>query len=171
MSRSLFAIVALMLPLTALAGEKRDAVLELLNAFEDSPSAAELQALGDGVDAELMEIAADDSVPRTRRGRAVTALQHFPSDPVQVFLEERLAGDDALLRRKAVWSLAVWGPAAVPKIAAALEDKDVQLRIAAAGALGSIEDTEAKRALEQRLEKEKEKAVLDVIRKSLGEVR
>ncbi len=168
MSRSLYALVALLLPLSAVAGDKRDAVLELLNAVEESPSAAELTALGDGVDAALMEIAQDTAVPHTRRGRAVSALQHFPSDPVRAFLEGQLDGTDGLLRRKAAWSLAVWGASAVPKLSDALGDDDVQLRIAAAGALGAIDAPEAKTALELRLKKEKEQPVLDEIHEHLG---
>src|SRR5687767_12731606 len=162
MSRTLV-WVALCVPGLAFAGEKRDAVMDLLNAIDSPPREADWKALGDGVDAELMEIAVDTSVPTTRRGAAVTALQYYPTDTVRAFLEGRLASTDALVRRKAVYSLAAFGPSSVPKIAGALSDADVQLRIAAANALGTIADESAKAALRARQPIEGEKAVQDAI--------
>jgi HEAT repeat protein len=163
--------LALLLPLaSAWAGPQRDAVLELLNAYEDVPSQADLAALGDGIDQELMEIADDAKVPSTRRGRALSALQHYRTDDVRTFLEAHVdASDKGILRRKAAWSLAAWGDDAVAKLQGALADDDVQLRIAVAQALGSIGTDTARAALTARLDPEPETAVKDAIRKALGE--
>ena len=161
-------LLALALPTLAVAGPQRDAVMTLLNAFDTPLTQADLHALGDGVDVELMEIADDSSVPHTRRGRAVSALQYYPTDQVQTYLQDTLEGTDALLRRKAAYSLAVFGPAAVPELTGALASPDVQLRIAAANALGTVGDAAATGALQDRLPQETEQAVIDAIRKSLG---
>lgn len=172
MMRTVLAILALGLSAPALAGEKHDAVMDLLNGFEDPVREADLAALGDGVEVELMQIAEDKAVPATRRGRAVSALQYYRTDAVRAFLEKHLADPhDGLIRRKAAWSLAAWGEPAVPLLTGALGDADVQLRIAAAQALGTIPHESAKAALRARLSAETESAVKDAIGKSLGEVR
>ncbi len=162
--------LVLLMPLaSAWAGPQRDAVMDVLNAYEDVPTQADLAALGDGIDQELMEIADDHAVPSTRRGRAISALQHYRTDAVRAFLDAHVdAADKGILRRKSVYSLAAWGDAAVDKIATALADDDVQLRIAAASALGSIGTDEAKAALTARQAVESETAVSDALRKALG---
>jgi HEAT repeat protein len=167
LSLMMSSVVAALLAGPAWAGPKRDAVMDLLNAFEHTAGEAELRALGDGVDAELMEIADDAAVPATRRGRAVSALQFYPTDTVRGFLERHLKASDALVRRKAAYSLAAFGSAAVPSLTAALSDADVQLRIAAASALGTIGSDPAKQALRGRLASEGEGAVKDAITRAL----
>ncbi|MEQ1505286.1 MAG: HEAT repeat domain-containing protein [Myxococcota bacterium] len=167
MSRVL-GVLALLVPALAWAGPKRDAVMDLLNAIEEPVREADLTALGDGVDAELMSIADDAAIPVSRRGRAVSALQYFKTEPVRVFLEGHLAAGDALVRRKAAYSLAVFGPSAVAPLSKALGDADVQLRIAAAQALGQLGDAAAHQALTARLGSEREPAVRDAITKALN---
>lgn len=159
-----------MLPSIAWGGPHRDAVLDLLNAYESVPSRADLVAIGDDVDAELMAIADDGSVPTSRRGRAVTALQHVPNPQVRAWLERRLERDDSsLLRRKAAWALAKgFGEGAIPALGRALDDADAQLRIAAAQALGSLDSASARATLKGRLAQETEPAVTAAIRKSMG---
>ena len=68
---TLFALAALAAP--AHAGALRSPVMDLLNAYEDTASGDELRALGEGVDAELMEIADDKAVPISRRARAISS--------------------------------------------------------------------------------------------------
>ncbi|MCA9489676.1 MAG: HEAT repeat domain-containing protein [Myxococcales bacterium] len=162
-------LTLLLLAAASWAGEKRDAVLELLGAFEEPVAQKNLEALGEGVDVELMAIADDHAVPHSRRGNAVVALQFYPTDPVHTFLVAHLApGNDALLRRKAAHSLAAFGAAAVPELAPSLADDDTQVRIAVVHALGRIEDPTARTALESRLPQEPEPAVKDAIAKALG---
>jgi HEAT repeat protein len=161
-------LLVLAAPLSAWAGPKRAAVMDLLNAFEEPIREADLAALGDGVDAELMEIADDAQVPASRRGRAVTGLQYYKTDTVRTYLEKQLKGDVSLLRRKAAASLAAWGPTAVPALTPVLSDSDVQLRIAVAQALGRIGDESARKALQERLASESEPVVKEAIDKALG---
>ncbi len=152
------------------AGPHRDAVLDLLNAFEGAATADEMRAIGAGVDAELMEIADDGAVPTSRRGRAVSALGFFPSDGVRTFLESHLKkADRPLLRRKAAMSLAAgWGEASVDVLAKELGDSDVQVRIAVVRALASVEAEAAKQVLREHLEAEQETAVRAAIEGALG---
>lgn len=163
-------LLVLALPVAASAGPKRDAVMDLLNAFEEPVRAADLAALGDGVDTELMEIAADPEVATTRRGRAVTSLQFYETDTVRTFLEARLVSGatESLLRRKAAASLAAWGAAATPILGPVLGDRDVQVRIAVAQALGRVGDATARKLLRDRLATEPEPAVQEAITKSLA---
>lgn len=164
-------LTALLIPTAADAGALREPVMDLLNAYEDTATAEQLSALGEGVTDELMEIAVDGEVPSSRRGRAVSALGHFPADDTRAFLDARLADADtsSLIRRKAAYALAAgWGEGAVRSLAGALADDDVQLRIAAAHALGELSDQAAKDALEARLAVEDSDAARDAIEKALG---
>jgi HEAT repeat protein len=166
----MLSLLVLAAPGAAWAGPKRDAVMDLLNAFEDTVREADLAALGDGVDAELMEIADDAQVPTTRRARAISGLQYYRTDTVRTFLEKHLETKSSvsMLRRKAAASLAAWGPTAVATLAPVLGDSDVQLRIAVAQALGRIGDDPARKLLQDRLAAEPEPAVKEAITKSLG---
>lgn len=170
MMRTLCALSLALLSASAQAGEHRDAVMDLLNAYELTALQADLQAIGDGVDAELLEIAQDAEIPTSRRGRAVSALQYYPTNAVRGFLEVQLAeADKALLSRKAAYALAGgWGADAVELLTGALASDDVQLRIAAANALAGIEGEAARAALETRKGVETEDAVNAVLDKALG---
>lgn len=150
----------LLLGSSAFAADTRGAVLDLLNAYEDGPTAEQLRALGDGVGSELLAIATDASVPLSRRARAVSALQHFRSDAAVAWLAVELSTGEPILRRKAAWSLAILeGDAAIPALGAALADPDVQLRMAAAHALGGLGTPAAKVALQARLDAETDAVV------------
>jgi len=163
------ALLALGAPGVAWAGDTRDALLALLNAYEEPVREADLKALGEGVDAELVAIASDATIPLTRRGRAISALQFYRTEVVRAFLETQLApASDGLLRRKALYSLAAFGPAGLRAIVPLLSDPDVQVRIAAANALGSVSDPAAQQALADRSAVEREPAVLDAIRRAQG---
>jgi len=153
------------------AGSLRDDVMDLLNAYEDTATPEELRALGDKVDVELMHIADDHDVPSSRRSRAVTALAHFPGDKVRHFLEKHAEkADKGILRRKAVWSLAVaYGDEALPTLQEALADDDSLLRVAAAQALGEVRSEAAAEVLRARRAKEDQDAVKEAIDKALGE--
>ena len=165
-------LLALGLSGPAAADELRGPIMDLLNAYEGAPTTEQLAALGDGVTGELMAIAADGEVASSRRGRALSALGGFPSDDTLSFLSGQLADGDAssILRRKAAYALAAgWGDASVEPLAAALSDDDVQLRIAAAGALAGVSGDAAKGALSARLEAEDSEAAREAIEKALGD--
>ncbi|MCP4919775.1 MAG: hypothetical protein GY913_22975, partial [Proteobacteria bacterium] len=74
---------------TAAAGDLRSEVLDQLGAYEGTASAQQLAALGD-VGPVLLDIAQDDAVASSRRGRAITALADFPSDDAQTWLTSTL---------------------------------------------------------------------------------
>lgn len=153
---------------SAWAGALRAPLMDLLNAYDTPIAQADLDALGAGVDAELMAIADDASVPSTRRGRAVSALQYYKTDAVRTYLERHLGSDaDGLVRRKAAYSLAVFGGSSVGPLTSALADKDVQLRIAAAQALGTIGGDAARKALTDRQTTEPDASVRDAIGQAL----
>ena len=163
-------LLSLLLTQPAAAGDLREPALDLLGAYEDVPSAEDFRALGEGVVGELMEIGVEAQVPRSRRGRAVSALAFFPEAEVQGYLEARLAdaSDDSIVRRKAAYALgAGFGAAAVGPLGAALADDDLQLRIAAAGALGALGEP-GRGALEGRLDAEPEAAGREAIEKALA---
>ncbi len=155
----------------ARAGELRDDVLSQLSGIEAPPSAQSLAALGPNVVLELMELAQDDTIPRSKRARALHALGWFPSDGTRAFLRVALAGDDALMRRKAVYALGMgWNDEALPDIDHALSNEDdVQLRIAAAKALGQLGTPASQELLEHRLSVEPNPTVQTTIRKALGQ--
>lgn len=153
----------------AFAGPLRDPVLAQLDGVEDPPSLASLQALGEGVGPELLELAQDKSLLPTRRARATQALGHFPSEDARAFLVTTLAGGEPILARKAAWALAHgWGDEAVEWLAPALTADDVQLRLAGCRALGSLGSERARSALQARLAQEQNPAVKDLIRQSLA---
>lgn len=173
MSRFLCALtVCAFLPLSAWAGEHRDAVMDVLNGIEQPATKADLDAIEGDVVTELKEIALDGEVATSRRGRAISALQHFPTDDVRSFLETRLSdGEKSLYQRKAISALgAGWGEGSIPTIKKYLTDRDDQLRMAAARTLGNIGGDEARGLLETRRKKEKVDAVKEVVERALEEV-
>ena len=159
----------LCLPTTSLAGPLRTPVLELLSGYEATATPADLAQLGDGVPAELMEIADDASVASSRRSRAITALQHYPTPDVRGFLEAHLdKADKGILRRKAAMSLgAGFGAAAVPVLAKHLADEDTLVRVAVVQSLGMTSSAEAREALQARLDVEPVESVKEAIGKAL----
>lgn len=161
--------LALSISLPAVAGPLRDSVLAALDGVEDPPSRESLAPLGEGVAAELLEIARNPSVPPSRRGRAVTALGWFPDDAVHDALVAWLSSDDRLLARKAAGALATgWGDRAVEDLRTALQSDDLQLRVAVVKALASIDSDAARAVLEARLATETDPTVKDGIRTALG---
>jgi len=164
---TLLAIPLALLALPALAGDLRQQVLEQLGGIEDAPTQASLSALGPGVAAELMELAEDTTLPHTRRARALHALGWFPSEETHAVLTAALDGQDALFARKAAYALANgWGERALDDLSRALSSDDVQLRIAAANALGNVGTEASKALLDQRLPVETVPAVRETIEKN-----
>ena len=165
---SLLLLLGMSLPATA--GELREQVLEQLSGMEDPPSVEALSALGEGVSEELLQIAQDNSLSRTRRGRAVHALGYFPSDAGRSLLVTTLDADDNYMARKAVYALGNgWGEAALVDLSRALAAEDARLREAAARAMGSIGSAPVRQALNERLAVETETTVRDAITAALAQ--
>jgi len=164
----MLAPLILMLANPAAAGELRQPLLQLLNAYESGATQAELRALGDGVPAELMEIAADSAIPHSRRGRAVSALASYPTPVVRRFLEGQLSAKDLFLRRKASVAL-IHGfqDAALPTVQPALDDPDVQLRLATVRALHSLGSDKALALLDARRQVETDPTVKSALTEAL----
>ena len=177
MRRALFALafaatlpLALVAPTTAHAGALRAPVLSALSGIEDVPSADDLRSIGDGVEAELMELAQDSALAPTQRARAVHALGWFPSDGSRALLLSTLSSGDSLLARKAAYALANgWGDASVPLLQPALASADVQLRIATVRALDGVGTESARGALGGHLTVEANAEVAATIRKALAD--
>lgn len=165
---SALVLFALLAPRLANAGELRAPVLALLDGVEDVPEAEDLRALGDGVGAELLELAADGTLQPTRRARATQALGWFPSDASREFLTQTLKGGDSLQARKAAYALVNgWGDEALPLVQTALVSDDVQLRLATCRAISTLGTDASRATLRARLELETNAAVKDLIRQSL----
>ncbi|MFT5681190.1 MAG: HEAT repeat protein [Myxococcota bacterium] len=163
-------LILLSVSLPAMAGELRDQVLEQLSGVEDPPSAAALMALGDGVDAVLIELAQDDSLPRTHRGRAVHALGDFPTESGRTLLVTTLNADDSYLARKAVYALGRgWGESALPELSQALSSDDLRLREAAVHAMAPIDAAPVRAVLSERLAVETEPTVQDALTAALAQ--
>lgn len=162
--------IGLVFSAPAFAGALREPVLTALSGVEDVPTADNLRALGSGVEAELLEIAQDANVARTRRARAVQALGWFPSPASRSFLEQTLGVTDRLMARKAAYALANgWGNDAVPVLTIALGNDDVQLRDAAARALAIVGSSAADAALRERLSVETNETVQATIQSVLAD--
>ncbi len=145
-------------------------VVDLLSGIESSPTAADWLALGPDAEAELVGIAQDANGLPTQRGNALAALANFPTERAHALLVTTLADPSAnvLLRRKSCSGLAHgWGAAAVPELAVALGDSDVQLRQSAARALSKVPDPAAAEALRARLAVESNGSVKKIIEKAV----
>lgn len=149
----------------------RTQVLDLLSGYEDAPTASELQKLGTGVDAVLIEIAGDSAVSRSRRASATWSLGFFPSDTTRSFLVTVVQDPsaDSQLRRSATWALCNgWGDSALDAVKPALDATDPQLRNQAVRAVGKVGTPAARSVLEARLATESSAMVRDAITASLA---
>jgi HEAT repeat protein len=144
--------------------------MDLLNQHDAAPTQVDFETLGSGVEMELMAIAEDAEVPSSRRSRAVTALQWFPSVAVRAFLVGKTSADTkAILRRKAVYALAGgWGVEALPELTLALADADVQVRISAVNAMAQLDDAAVVAALQERVSVETVDSVKLALTKAVG---
>lgn len=144
-------------------------VMDLLGQMDSPATAEDYQALGEGVDAVLIQVANDNTQRATTRGRAIQALGYFPSDASKETLVALLAGDDNTMKRKAVFALCIgWGADALPLVEPALADEDVQVRVSTAKALAMVDGEARDALLAARLQVETEAAVVKALEKSLG---
>jgi len=152
------------------ADDTYDAVLAHLSGIEETPTQAELQAIGDGVETALIAIAQDDQQPRSKRGRAIVALGYFPSSDSRVVVEGALQGEDNYMARKACYAIgAGWGTDAVPLLTNALQADNVHTREAAAVVLGTVGGDNARSVLTSRLDTETSEVVREAIQSALAQ--
>lgn len=167
-----FLLLALVLASPAYADDAlRARCLDVLSAYEDPAGAAEWRGMGSGAPVELLAIARDVSVSQTKRANAILALGWFPNADTRGYLASLASTEqtDGLFRRKAVYALGNgWGDAAVPDLTQALASSDIQLRAAAARALGKVGSVPAKEALRARLPVEPDGMVSSAITSALG---
>lgn len=171
---SLAVLLALAGPANAADDALRTQVLDLLSGYEDTPTASELQKLGDGVDATLLAIASDSSVSRSRRASATWSLGFFPTDATKAYLVGLVADAtaDSQLRRSATWALCNgWGDAALDLVKPALDATDSQLRNQAVRAVAKVATPAARSVLEARLSTESSAMVRETLNQSLGELK
>lgn len=157
-----FGALSVSAPAFAEDGDLHGKVMDLLLAYETPATAEDFQALGPGVEAELMTVAKDSDLAISKRTRAVQALAYVPSPEGRAYIEGVLAdpAQESLMRRQAAIALATgWPTDNHLPLTAALNDEDTQLRIAAAKALSMSKDPQAPAALEARLAIEENDAV------------
>lgn len=146
----------------------------LLNGYERVPDAEDWKALGPQAYTVLDRlIASPDTLPSVK-SRAISSLA-LVQNPEALPRLEGLVQDGSLtphLRAKAVLALASRaGQPAQPLIAPLLENPAVQVREAAAQALGRFGSPTSRKALETRLAKEKDVAVREAIESGLSRTR
>ncbi len=160
--------LGLLLAGPALAAELDSQLQDLLAKHDSAPTQAEFQALGEGVDAELLRLAQDPETRSSARARAILALGWYPSPQAQVFLTSTLAEGSGVDRRKAAQALATgWGYS--PALEQALADQDVQLRMATIRALAQLDSPQAHQALQARVMTETDEDVQALLAESLTE--
>jgi hypothetical protein len=151
------------LPARAAASSLRARVDARLRAQERPPTPGELAALGPGVDAALVEIAADPAVDLLVRARATSALAYASTPAARNFLERVLvdkgaateAGERLLLRKAALalgWIASTGTPTRLEPL---LGHADPEVRIDAALAIGLTRLPGAQEPLRRRLALEK----------------
>jgi HEAT repeat protein len=149
------------------------ALMSLLKAPHPQIEGPALTRLGPDVPALLVEYATSTDQPVQVRLRALSWLQWFPTSQSRAVLQEMLRARDVDVRtiRICLRALAVaFGSEMLPLEREYLEHKDVQVREAAAYALGDIDDRRVRDVLVAHLDREHEIAVRDAIMGSLKRV-
>lgn len=152
------------------SAQARGQVEALLGGIEYVPSAEQWQALGPQGEAALREIAADAKQPRTRRGRAMSALAHFPSPQTQALVQQILAdpGAPVLLKRKALRTATVaFGEQGLALAQPFLHHEDKRLRESAILAIGQLKTPQARQLLQARLDVEPAPYLKEVLHQTL----
>jgi HEAT repeats len=162
----------------------RSAVESWLRAHELPPRKDELGALGEGADAALVAIAADEKVEILIRARAISAVAYYPSPEARRLLVGLVgrkpppakpaaappAGQNLLVRKAAV-GLGWMGGLDVPgHLGPLLDDPDPEVRLDAAIGLGLTRLSAAADLLRKRLLVEQDPRVRQQIGRQLHAV-
>ena len=134
----------------AVATPEKSEVMELLEGRHWKLDAEALQSLGDDTDSVLIEIAEDTAYINYLRFRALEALSLFPSEKTAVFLEQIAEKSSPSLARRGFEALkngfSKTEPERVKKLAERLlHHRNVQVRISAARALRSLDESRFER--------------------------
>jgi hypothetical protein len=165
-------VVPEMVDVTALDSETLSRVVLLLSGYEYFPSSEDLLAVTDDPVPYLLAIAYDvegEYLP-FHRHRAVAALAYYPSDFTHAHLVYLLESPDTpeLTRHHVINALAMgWGEAALADLEPFLFDDDLQLRLTAVHALGTISTEASLQLLENVAEIERSEIVRERIQRML----
>ncbi len=157
MRSSLFVVLAslvLVLPssVIAQATPSRDAMLAMLSGFEDTPTLAQIRALGEGAVPILIALHDDPQVIQPVRLRAVEAMGAFSTSDARTFLLRviRDPAESPIVVREAIEALGQsQGASAVPQIGRMLSSPTRAIREGAIEALGTIGNAAARQQLTQ----------------------
>ncbi len=149
-------------------GELREHVRALLS--EPSASAADWKRLGSGALAVLEQTVKNSRAPAALRGRALEALAIIDGEEAAARLNA-IAQDgkvSAQYRSNAVVAVAEReGPAAAQQLKPVLSDPNRKLREQAVRSLANVGGADARAALEERLPREEDPALRELIQRSL----
>ncbi len=137
----------------AVQAPSRDALITMLSGFEDTPTLAQVRALGEGTVPALIALYDDPQVIQPVRLRAVEAMGAFSTPEAHAFLLRviRAPGQSPIVVREALEALGQSrGGAAVSEIAPLLASPERAIREGAIEALGSIGTPEARAQLSAR---------------------
>ncbi len=134
------------------------------------PYGTRWQPLGPAAFSVLEELAANPKAPARQRARAVTsmaAVDHPQAgDHLRTLLEDK--GTEPPLRASAATALSLRaGQEAIPTLLPFLQDRDEQVRIAVARALGRLGGPQVQQALEERLPTEQDPLVREALQQGL----
>ncbi len=121
--------------------EDRDRAILMLSGYHGVPTAAELEAAFEDPQGIMLAIAQDDSVSAIHRDRAIGVLAYWPSESVQQFYTQLLESPETpeMVQHRVIGHVAVaFGDQAVDLVASYLNNQDVQFRLTAVQALGTI---------------------------------
>ncbi len=149
----------------------RPRVIALLST--DSVAPEQWQALGPGALLVLRQLVSDPAEQTTLRLRAVEDMA-FVDNPQTSEVLRGFATDANVispLRKSAVMALSARdGTTATPVLSGLLGDNDADVRVGAARALGNVGGSDARTALQARLDNETDPKVREEIQKSLARV-
>lgn len=149
------------------------ALLTLLKAPHPQIQGPGLARIGPDVPELLVGYATSIDQPVQVRLRALSWLQWFPSSQSKAVLQETLRSRHVDVRtiRVCLRALAIgFGAEMLPTEREYLEHKDVQIREAAAYAIGDIDDHRVRDVLVAHLDRERDIAVRDAIMASLKRI-
>ncbi|MCS6912393.1 MAG: HEAT repeat domain-containing protein [Myxococcales bacterium] len=180
LSAALLLAVGLALPVSAappeVPAELRAAVEALLMGYEPADPGPALRRLGPQAADALVQLAQDPSVPPLRRLRAIEALGYVPTPSGLQFLRQlvaqrRDARDPVGIYELAAAARALGGHGAsqVSELIPLLDHDSADVREGAAAALGAVRTLplDARRALERRLQRERDGGVRATLARAL----
>jgi len=153
----------------ALEAEVVDKVKLLLSGYEYFPTRADLTRATPRAYEALEAIAEDGAALPSMRTRALDALGLYDEKAEVALILERILAEEKLedvyLRHAVTSSMKAFGQQALPWVAPFLSHTDVQLRLSAVYAVGHFGGSVGKEVLQQRIEVERDKLVLERIQR------